>query len=152
VNGSLSCFCEKEYANHGVRAISKNYIARERAHKNVVGEETKYIESTPQPICQSYFNSQYYSENFYPIYGLTVFCLNTLFFFLVEPLTKFLQLHFLNRERLVVSLGYFLVIIMNSVCVPILVRGNFSEYTSDPELSAIFNGGPNTDFGDAWYL
>ena len=40
---------------------------------------------------------------------------------------------------------------MNCVLVPILVRSNFSEYSNDPELAAIFSSGTNTDFGDAWY-
>ena len=50
------------------------------------------------------------------------------------------------------SFIYFSLLMMNSVAIPILVRSNFSEYSMDPELAAIFSNGANTDFGDAWYL
>ena len=67
----------------------------------------------------------------------------------MPPLVRFVGMHRLYLEKAAISFVYFGALMLNSICIPILVKTSFREYTEEQLVATLF--GSNTDFGDAWY-
>lgn len=138
VNGTLGCFCDDQYDQIGWAAINTKYSRSPDSNRGPFSM-----------ICQDYLISSFFKSHFFTMSSMFTFLSNTVLILSMEPLLKSICSSNQLSERLCISAGLFVCLIVDSCCIPILVRADLRE-----QLGGQINGfaaGKNTDFGSSWY-
>lgn len=144
VNGTLGCFCNDQYQQHGFYAALTQFREDGQQQADAADDVDR------RPICRKYVLFEKFNQSFYILLSVSILILNTIFYWIIIPLVETVGYHKRTNET---RISCFLIIacyFVDMVVLPVLIGTNLME-VSDSRVSRSIFTGKYTDLGGGWY-